>query len=171
MNSHIAGVIAISLSFSSLATERQSDLLHTAPTATRSTMLICKAERISDGVATTLAGRAYLEGVGEQILLALIPTTQSGEHLHVSFNAWGFTPFGQVESHEQFTNWTLIHVGRDNLDNGDAFDYTFVDYTSQAGHEIRSRPFMRIYECQRQNKRPEWTRKKSTQKYFSGELY
>ncbi|MDQ5200857.1 hypothetical protein RCE04_23155, partial [Klebsiella pneumoniae] len=113
----------------------------------------------------------YLEGVGEQILLALIPTTQSGEYLHVSFNAWGFTPFGQVESHEQFTNWTLIHIGRDNLDNGDAFDYTFVDYTSQTGHEIRSRPFMRIYECQRQNKRPEWTRKKSTQKYFSGELY
>lgn len=106
MNSHIAGVIAISLSFSCLAAERQGDLLHTAPTATRSTMLICKAERISDGVATTLAGRAYLEGVGEQILLALIPTTQSAalastssishntymplaiSHRHWSLNPW-----------------------------------------------------------------------------------
>lgn len=171
MNRQFVCAVVLGLSFTSVAAEGHDDLTHTAPTTPRSTMLTCKAERFSDSVTTSLAGKAYLEGVGEQILFAIIPTTQSSEYQHVSFNAWGFTPFGQVESREQFSNWALIHVGRDNFINGYAFDYNFVDSTPQHESENQHRASLRIYDCQKQNERPDWSRQKSTQKYFNGKLY
>ncbi|ENL8728936.1 hypothetical protein AB6I73_003896 [Citrobacter amalonaticus] len=172
MKYRLLSVLCLGMSFSATANDSLYEWTHTAPTATRDTMLTCNADLISGNKLTTLPGTAYIEGTGEQILYAILPTSKPGEHLLASFNAWGFTPFGQVLSREQFRNWGLNHLGGSNLVHGEVSDYTFVDLTPQEGFsEIKPKDALRIYGCQNQTERPAWTRDKSAQKYFDGLVY
>ncbi|EEC3415169.1 hypothetical protein G5F33_002713 [Salmonella enterica] len=172
MNCRLVCATVLVLSFSSVAAENGDGLTHTAPPANRDTKLVCKGELISENTTFELSSQAYLEGVGEQIMFAVIPTAKSNEYLTASFNAWGFTPFGQVESREQFNNWSLIHLGQHNLVVGRVSDYTFVDATPQYGTDYQQRAMIRLYDCQNQNERPDWTRQEfATQKHFNGKVY
>ncbi|MEX7695064.1 hypothetical protein AB6V48_19970 [Enterobacter hormaechei] len=172
MNFRLTCAFALGISFSAAAAESTDELIRTAPPAGRDTMLLCNAELLSGKTATQLSGKAYLEGVGEQILFAIIPTTKSDEYMQAFFSAWGFTPFGQVESREQFHNWALIHLGRQNLVRGKTSDYTFVNATPKDNIDFQMRDILRFYDCQNQNARPDWTRQESaTQKHFNGNVY
>ncbi|HIH4450140.1 TPA: hypothetical protein ACYSLL_004157 [Salmonella enterica] len=172
MSYRLVCTTALVLSFSNVAAESHEDLTRTVSPAHRDTKLVCKGELISGSSITELSREAYLEGVGEQILFAIIPTSKSDEYLQAFFNAWGFSPFGQVESREQFHSWSLIHLGRHNLVRGRVSDYTFVDATPQSGADYQQRSSVRLYDCQNQNERPDWTQQKfATQKHFNGDVY